>query len=267
MRAKLKQQQQQQTNLVKSSPKITENERVTKEQQNITDLDDYVLIFNKPSKDNLVSNIIQIPQSLSDLNSNQTNNQIFEANSHDPTPVPSQLENYKIMEKNFTKTQTPPRSFGSQLDVFIQNNQYNRLGSNDSETGISPPSKFIVGSSPTTRMYYNSDENNSERKNSIKNSRTDYPVLSSPRLSTNSLNNPNLRIDELKLNYDQYNNNNNSKSNIRMVKNYQENSTTCFNELYSGKNSFPIFIDDLEEETILDVNYLFKLKGLKSLVF
>ena len=72
----------------------------------------------------------------------------FETNSHDPTPVPSQLENYKIMEKNFSKTQTPPRSAGSHLDTLIQNH---KLGSNDSDTGVSPPSgRFIAGSSFTS---------------------------------------------------------------------------------------------------------------------
>ena len=78
--------------------------------------------------------------------SNQTAGTFETNNSHDPTPVPTQLENYKIMEKNFSKTQTPPRSASSHLDALIQNH---KLGSNDSETGVSPPlsSRFIAGSS------------------------------------------------------------------------------------------------------------------------
>jgi len=48
-----------QINQIKNSPKVNENVQ----QANIKDLDDYVLVFNKPTKDNHSSNIIQIPQS------------------------------------------------------------------------------------------------------------------------------------------------------------------------------------------------------------
>jgi hypothetical protein len=40
-----------------------------------------------------------------------------------------------------------------------------------------------------------------------------------------------------------------NKNNLRVAKNFQDQS----NEVYNAKSSFPIFIDDLEEETILDV--------------
>jgi hypothetical protein len=139
------------------------------------------------------------------------------------------------MEKNFVKTQTPPRSASSQLDALLAN----RLGSNDSECGVSPPSKFIVGSSPTNKMFNNNNNNNAnttdeinmiERRNSIKSTKQiEYPVLNSPRLT-----NTNLRFEDLKMNYDS------NKSNMRALKNSQDQSNT-------------IFIDDLEEETILDV--------------
>ena len=47
-----------------------------------------------------------------------------------------------------------------------------------------------------------------------------------------------------------------NKNNLRMVKNFQDQS----NEAYGGKSSFPIFIDDLEEETILDViDFMFNI--------
>jgi hypothetical protein len=52
-----------QSNPNRNSPKSNENERFSKEHANVKDLDDYVLVFNKPTKDNLASNIIQIPQS------------------------------------------------------------------------------------------------------------------------------------------------------------------------------------------------------------
>ncbi len=147
------------------------------------------------------------------------------------------------MEKNFVKTQTPPRSASSQLDALLAN----RLGSNDSECGVSPPSKFIVGSSPTNKMFNNNNNNNNnanttdeinmiERRNSIKSTKQiEYPVLNSPRLT-----NTNLRFEDLKMNYDS------NKSNMRALKNSQDQSNT-------------IFIDDLEEETILDVIILYVL--------
>ena len=47
-------------NSVKNSPKVNESEKL-KDQTNAKDLDDYVLVFNKPTKDNV--NLIQIPQS------------------------------------------------------------------------------------------------------------------------------------------------------------------------------------------------------------
>ena len=97
------------------------------------------------------------------------------------------------MEKNFVKTQTPPRSASSQLDALLAN----RLGSNDSECGVSPPSKFIVGSSPTNKMFNNNNNNNAnttdeinmiERRNSIKSTKQiEYPVLNSPRLTNTNL--------------------------------------------------------------------------------
>jgi len=70
-------------------------------------------------------------------------------------------------------------------------------------------------------------------------------------LSITNLNSPNLRLDEHKINYEiTYGMDaTKNKNNLRVAKNFQDQS----NEVYNAKSSFPIFIDDLEEETILDV--------------
>ncbi len=56
-----------QFNLNRNSPKANESEKFSKEPTNVKDLDDYVLVFNKPTKETLASNIIQIPQSITFL--------------------------------------------------------------------------------------------------------------------------------------------------------------------------------------------------------
>jgi hypothetical protein len=82
-------------------------------------------------------------------------------------------------------------------------------------------------------------------------------------LSINNLNSPNLRLDENKINYEiTYGMDaTKNKNNLRVAKNFQDQS----NEVYSAKSSFPIFIDDLEEETILDViNFHLNFYGINN---
>ena len=82
-------------------------------------------------------------------------------------------------------------------------------------------------------------------------------------MSINNLNSPNLRLDENKINYEiTYGMDaTKNKNNLRVAKNFQDQS----NEVYSAKSSFPIFIDDLEEETILDViNFHLNFYGINN---
>ena len=77
------------------------------------------------------------------------------------------------------------------------------------------------------------------------------------------MNSPNLRLDENKINYEiTYGMDaTKNKNNLRVAKNFQDQS----NEVYSAKSSFPIFIDDLEEETILDViNFHLNFYGINN---
>ena len=164
------------------------------------------------------------------------------------------------MEKNFSKTQTPPRS--SQTEGFAQ------IAAN--ELGMSPP-KFHLANSPGFKMpQLDEHVNDAEKAVLIKQQRLvqNDTHFGGHRSSLNSLNQNIVKADEAKFNYDNSygyeaarskpntpNNNNNS---MRLVKNYQEQSNNFFNDLYNNpKSTMQIFIDDLEEETILDVNFLF----------
>ena len=76
-----------------------------------------------------------------------------------PMPVPSQINNYKLMEKKFVQIRTPPRSIGSQTETgtlnIDQENKRDQTNSTSSDIAysISPPTiKFIIGASPTQQL-------------------------------------------------------------------------------------------------------------------
>lgn len=157
------------------------------------------------------------------------------------------------MEKNFAKIQTPPRSSGSHLDAF--NAQV------EQQAGISPPLAFQNNQSPTIRINSNQQEH------------PNNPIdiqFNSPRMSVNSLNQNFNKVDEYKYNFDPSyggtdpalkTRNNSGSAGIPMAKNFPDH-TLYNNSATASKNAMPIFIDDLEEETILDVTI--KLKSFRS---
>jgi hypothetical protein len=174
---------------------------------------------------------------MNDINS--TDNQIKTSNENlnDPTPVPTQVENYKKMEKRFTRNSNT-RLNNNTLEVILINNQNvsaiknNVINSNEVETGTSssPPLVKILVGSPFNNKIQPIDEN------SIK---------------------PNLGID--------------SFGNFGVIHKLEDNKTVfdknfleykaIFNlknipDLETNKNQVQVFIDDLEEETILDVRFL-----------
>ena len=174
------------------------------------------------------------------------------------------------MEKNFSKNPTPPRS-ASQMDTFVQNTAIP-----NPDIGLSSP-KFHVNMSPSSRQQQQQQQyENDDRFTSNKQQSKPYNYdgqFNSPRLSVNSLSQNFNKTDEYKYNYDggysdQSKSRNNSVSSgnnnpTRMVKNYPEQQNALFNDLYNNPNpkaTMPIFIDDLEEETILDVTKYLMIK-------
>ena len=147
------------------------------------------------------------------------------------------------MEKNFSKIQTPPRS-GSHLETFNAH----------LEAGISPPLAFQNNLSPTIRT--NPDHERHTHQNPID------IQFNSPRMSVNSLNQNFNKIDEYKYSYDPSyggtdpslkTRNNSGGSHLQMGKNFPDH-TLYSNSGTGSKNAMPVFIDDLEEETLLDVS-------------
>ncbi len=70
-------------------------------------------------------------------------------------PVPTQVDNYKLLEKRIQKIKTPPRSIGLQTEG--ERDRTYSSNSADNAYSISPPAiKFLVGTSPTTNMPLNS---------------------------------------------------------------------------------------------------------------
>ena len=236
----------------------------------------YLLKKNKSIAIKILSNHLIFTQFQDTDKSKTTNDEPLTYDPNGSTPVPSQLENYKKMEKNFSKVQTPPRS-GPHLE-FAQNSNSNA----QNDPGLSPP-KFQLNSSPSNLRIINQPD---ESDNRFTPTRPRQPTqqevqpcdvqFNSPRMSVNSLNQNMNKVDEYKYNYDpryggndpamkQRNNSNSSgataiNSHIKMAKNTeQQQQTPFFNDLYNNannpgsKNVMPIFIDDLEEETILDV--------------
>jgi hypothetical protein len=151
---------------------------------------------------------------------------------HEPTPVPTQLQNYKLMERRFSLARTPPRSIGSQTDM----RQRERSTSNESEQfapqSISPPQvKFVLGASPNTKQASFISNRNSiaimPRNNSIQ----------SISEQENIFNN---KIDINKFVLD-----------LNLTKQQQQQ----YQQQPQPQNQQFIFnSDDLEEETILDVS-------------
>lgn len=135
------------------------------------------------------------------------------------------------MEKNFSKGQTPPRSTGSPLDNLIANNRTN--SNNNPEFGSSPPGvKFLTSNS-------SSKSNNLDEIMEKRHKQNEFPIVSSPRLNYLSQNEFRI-ISE------------NQNTGMELVRNNFTQKLT--RESSAGVNPVPIFIDDLEEETILDVN-------------
>ena len=142
---------------------------------NDQELDDYVFI-NKTHNNSSAAINNRLNQHV-DVNVNQNNvgyqitsSTITAAAStpvlSNPMPVPSQVNNYKVMERKFAnQIRTPPRSIGSQTEVNNNNNniegdskrERNNSNNSDIAYSISPPTiKFIIGASPTPLSYRNS---------------------------------------------------------------------------------------------------------------
>ncbi len=177
------------------------------------------------------------------------------------------------MEKNF-KNQTPPRS-SAQIDTFMQHQK---------GASFSPPKFLMANNSPELRQITNKDEtvittedrftlNRINIPSSTRTNNQPIDIQNSPRLSVNSLSNQNFgNTNEFKFNsYDstggygevgKQRHNSIGVGNTRHPKSNSEMQNQFFNDLYNNsssniKNTLPIFIDDLEEETILDVSINF----------
>ena len=140
------------------------------------------------------------------------------------------------MEKNFSKGQTPPRSAGSPMDNFVLNNRANSINNNNNpEYGSSPPGvKFLTSNSP-------SKLNNLDEIMEKRHKQNEFPIVNSPRL--NYLSQNEFRITS-----------ENQITGMELVRNHLGQKLT--RESSAGTNPVPIFIDDLEEDTILDVSIL-----------
>jgi hypothetical protein len=135
-------------------------------QQSDQDLDDYVLVYNK-NKDQLAQ-IEEQPIPYEDM-------------SNKAMPVPTQVDNYKLLEKKIQKIKTPPRSIGLQTEG--ERDRTYSSNSADHAYSISPPAiKFLVGTSPTTNI----PQNNLPRYSSSFNNHE----LFSKRLRQSSVSNP-----------------------------------------------------------------------------
>ncbi len=110
-------------------------------QQTDQDLEDYVLVYNK-NKDQPA----QIEHQ-SVLHEELTNKAIA-------LPVPTQVDNYKLLEKRIQKIKTPPRSIGLQTEG--DRDRSCSTNSAGHAYSISPPAiKFLVGTSPTANVAQN----------------------------------------------------------------------------------------------------------------
>jgi hypothetical protein len=168
------------------------------------------------------------------------------------------------MEKNF-KNQTPPRS-STQIDTFMQHQH---------DASFSPPKFQMANNSPGARHHFTGQDETTASDDRFAASRINIP--SSSRTHNQPIdiqNSPRLNVNSLNQNFSNNNNydtagvygetaktrqNSTSNGNIRLAKNYPEMQNQFFNDLYNNsnsniKNAMPIFIDDLEEETILDVS-------------
>ncbi|CAF0716145.1 unnamed protein product [Brachionus calyciflorus] len=106
-------------------------------------INDYVLV----NSNNFSSN----PKLPKDKDSNNLPSET----SQPPTelqPVPSQIENYKLMEKKFQKTATPPRFGDSEIKMSIRNrlNSVNEIQQQDLFSTSPQNVKFQIGSSPSS---------------------------------------------------------------------------------------------------------------------
>ncbi|CAF0716148.1 unnamed protein product [Brachionus calyciflorus] len=95
------------------------------------------LAKNKPNQ-------IDLNSVKSDLNASQPPTEL--------QPVPSQIENYKLMEKKFQKTATPPRFGDSEIKMSIRNrlNSVNEIQQQDLFSTSPQNVKFQIGSSPSS---------------------------------------------------------------------------------------------------------------------
>lgn len=155
-----------------------------------------------------------------------------EMNNNDLVPVPSQVENYKLMEKKFTKAFTPPRSAGaeSELDSNVQRSTRGRFNSVN-ETLVSTGTLLhhtSAAASPATNAL--SITTNASAQANISNTITPnefFPLSSSP---------PAFKFQIAS-----------SPSNKFFLDHRQSLLTT------NNFGADQMLIDELEEETILDV--------------
>lgn len=134
----------------------------------------------------------------------------------DSTPVPSQIENYKIMEKRFSKTFTPPRFSDADIDANIQNSNRNN----------------------NINRHYSTASGGSEQELEIR-SFSPPPMSKMPIDLSPSNTHKAFAMD---------------RNNLIAITNLSGEPVTFFTD-NSNKNSNPVFFDDLEEETILDVTF------------
>jgi hypothetical protein len=142
--------------------KINLHQQASSPPTNDQELDDYVLVNNNNKITAPTATFNKYTQNI-DFNPHPTSPPPLHVTSStaiattpiitNPMPVPSQVNNYKLMEKKFVnQIRSPPRSIASQTEINSTiNNDSNRdrTNSNNSDIAysISPPTiKFIVGS-------------------------------------------------------------------------------------------------------------------------
>jgi hypothetical protein len=193
------------------------------------------------------TNIINIPNSATtttttttsttptaNINSLTTQNNYPNLNNQqdnqDLVPVPTQIENYKLMERNFIKASTPQRGTGTTTSNTANFNLYSESDSDQSQSH-----------SQAINNNNNNDNNNNNRStirnrfNSINESNqnpSNNPTLEFVHAFSTS---PTMRYQVAT-----------SPSSTHI------NAKFFINNFVGGAQVDPILIDDLEEETILD---------------
>lgn len=175
------------------------------------ELNDYVLIYNRPemdapneAKENESNSFVLNPTTPNSKSSGNNNNNINDQQgleNVDSTPVPSQIENFKMMERKFLKNQ-----HSLSQDLLAEYHSNNQL------TARNNASKALFKNDSI-------DQQNSDNKNAF-----------------------------------QIVNSNGEPVNLYATAEMAGNSNASKNN-NNNNNQYPLFIEDLEEETILDITH------------